>query len=170
MDRWLLASIQSLIKFIHEEMTGYRLYTVVPRLLHFIDDLTNWYIRFNRRRIKGYASEDVEDTQKGLNTLVEALLTLSRAMAPFTPYLADGIYQRIKVYFKQEDLEKIAINPKNVDLRSVHFLSYPSVRQELFDEKIEVAVARMQKVIDMARNIREKKMISLKTPLNELVF
>lgn len=169
MDRWLLASIQSLIKFIHEEMTGYRLYTVVPRLLHFIDDLTNWYIRFNRRRIKGYASEDVEDTQKGLNTLVEALLTLSRAMAPFTPYLADGIYQRIKVYFKQEDLEKIAINPKNVDLRSVHFLSYPSVRQELFDEKIEVAVARMQKVIDMARNIREKKMISLKTPLNELV-
>ena len=84
MDRWLLASIQSLIKFIHEEMTGYRLYTVVPRLLHFIDDLTNWYIRFNRRRIKGYASDDVEDTQKGLNTLVEALLTLSRAMAPFT--------------------------------------------------------------------------------------
>ena len=43
------------------------------------------------------------------------------------------------------------------------------MRQELFDEKIEVAVARMQKVIDMARNIREKKMISLKTPLNELV-
>ena len=64
MDRWLLASIQSLIKFIHEEMTGYRLYTVVPRLLHFIDDLTNWYIRFNRRRIKGYASDDVEDTQR----------------------------------------------------------------------------------------------------------
>lgn len=110
MDRWLLASIQSLIKFIHQEMQGYRLYTVVPKLLHFIDDLTNWYIRFNRRRIKGYSSEDTDDTRKGLNTLAEALLTLSRAMAPFTPYLADGIYQRIKVYFTNEDLTKFAIN------------------------------------------------------------
>ncbi|EGW30516.1 isoleucyl-tRNA synthetase [Spathaspora passalidarum NRRL Y-27907] len=170
MDRWLLASIQSLIKFIHEEMNGYRLYTVVPRLLHFIDDLTNWYIRFNRRRIKGYASDDVEDTKKGLNTLAEALLILSRAMAPFTPYLADGIYQRIKGYFKQETLESIVINPKHKDLRSVHFLSYPSVRQELFDSEIELAVSRMQKVIELGRNIREKKMISLKTPLKEIVI
>ncbi|KAG7666237.1 ILS1 [[Candida] subhashii] len=170
MDRWLLASIQSLIKFIHEEMNGYRLYTVVPRLLHFVDDLTNWYIRFNRRRIKGYSSDDVEDTRKGLNTLAEALLTLSRAMAPFTPYLADGVYQRIKDYFPQADLEAIVINPNHKDLRSVHFLSYPQVREELFDEKIEVAVSRMQKVIDLGRNIREKKMISLKTPLKELVI
>lgn len=170
MDRWLLASIQSLIQYIHEEMKGYRLYTVVPRLLHFIDDLTNWYIRFNRRRIKGYSSDGVEDTKKGLNTLAEALIILSRAMAPFTPYLADGIYQRIKGYFSEADLEAIAINPKHKDLRSVHFLHYPQVRPELFDEKIELAVSRMQKVIDLGRNIREKKMISLKTPLKELVI
>ncbi|CAI5760502.1 unnamed protein product [Candida verbasci] len=168
MDKWLLASIQSLIKFIHEEMQGYRLYTVVPRLLQFIDDLTNWYIRFNRRRIKG-SPDGIEDTEKGLNTLLEALIILSRAMAPFTPYLADGIYQRIKEYFNESELKRFAVNPKHIDLRSVHFLSYPSVREELFDEKIEIAVGRMQKVIDLGRNIREKKLISLKTPLKELV-
>ncbi|CAK9440027.1 uncharacterized protein LODBEIA_P41270 [Lodderomyces beijingensis] len=170
MDRWLLASIQSLIQFIHEEMKGYRLYTVVPRLLHFIDDLTNWYIRFNRRRIKGYAAEDIDDTKKGLNTLVEALLILSRAMAPFTPFLADGIYQRIKEYFSEKTLAGVTVNPKIKDFGSVHFLSYPSVRNELFDEQIEVAVGRMQKVIDLGRNIREKNMISLKTPLQTLVI
>lgn len=170
MDRWLLASIQSLIKFIHTEMTAYRLYTVVPKLLNLIDSLTNWYIRFNRRRLKGYASDDVTDTKMGLNTLAEGLLTLSRAMAPFTPYLADNIYQKLTAYFPQSELEKFVVNPAIKDTRSVHFLAYPTVRQELFDSEIEVAVARMQKVIDLGRNIREKKTISLKTPLKELVI
>lgn len=169
-DRWLLASIQSLVKFIHEEMQSYRLYTVVPKLLALIDNLTNWYIRFNRRRIKGASSGGLEDTKKGLNTLAEALFILSRLMAPFTPFLADGIYQRLKPFFTSEELEKYCVNPDIKDTASVHFLLYPTVREEWFDSAIEVAVARMQKVIDLGRNIREKKMISLKTPLKEMVI
>lgn len=169
MDKWLLASIQSLIQFIHTEMGAYRLYTVVPRLLALIDDLTNWYIRFNRRRLKGYSSTDIQDTKMGLNSLVEGLLTLSRAMAPFTPYLADSIYQKLKPYFTEEYLNGLCVNPKFNDTTSVHLLGFPTVRKELFNEEIEVAVSRMQKVIDLGRNIREKKMISLKTPLKELV-
>lgn len=163
MDRWVLASLQSLIKFIHEEMTEYRLYTVVPRLLNFIDELTNWYIRFNRRRLKGEVSLD--DTKKSLNTLTEALFGLVRAMAPFTPFLSETMYQRLQQYFPAEELAKFG-----EDVRSVHFLAYPTVREELFDEKIETAVSRMQKVIDLGRNIREKKTISLKTPLKELII
>lgn len=170
MDRWLLASIQSLVKFVHEEMQSYRLYTVVPNLLSLIDNLTNWYIRFNRRRIKGDTELGIEDTKKGLNTLAEGLFILSRLMAPFTPFLADGIYQRLKPFFAQEELEKYAVNTEVKDIRSIHFLSYPTVREELFDSAIEVAVSRMQKVIDLGRNIREKKLISLKTPLKELVI
>lgn len=170
MDKWLLASIQSLVKFIHEEMRSYRLYTVVPKLLALIDNLTNWYIRFNRRRIKGYSGDGLEDTRKALNTLAEALFILSRLMAPFTPFLADGIYQRLKPFFSTQDLENFSVNPKIKDTGSVHFLAYPEVREELFDSEIEVAVSRMQKVIDLGRNIREKKMISLKTPLKELVI
>ncbi|KAJ8606264.1 hypothetical protein MRB53_041086 [Persea americana] len=53
MDRWILASCQSLLQFVNAEMAAYRLYTVVPRLLGLIDNTTNWYIRFNRRRLKG---------------------------------------------------------------------------------------------------------------------
>ncbi|KAG7192137.1 isoleucine--tRNA ligase [Scheffersomyces spartinae] len=169
MDRWLLAAIQTLIKNIDTEMEQYKLYTVVPKLLTFIDDLTNWYIRFNRRRLKGYTDEGIEDTKMALNTLAEGSLTLTRAMAPFTPYLADGIYTRLTGYFKKEYLESISINAKLPDTRSVHFLKYPTPNKEYADEAIELAVSRMQSVIELGRNIREKKMISLKTPLKELV-
>ncbi|KAM9890497.1 hypothetical protein OXX79_011385, partial [Metschnikowia pulcherrima] len=170
MDKWLMASIQSLVKFVHEEMQSYRLYTVVPRLLALIDNLTNWYIRFNRRRIKGDNEGDLEDTKKGLNTLAEALFILCRLMAPFTPFLADGIYQKLKSYFKTEDLIKDSVNPEAKAVESVHYLAYPVVKEELFDSAIELAVSRMQKVIDLGRNIREKKTISLKTPLKELII
>lgn len=163
MDKWILASMQSLVQEIHQEMAGYQLYTVVPKLLNFIDQLTNWYIRFNRRRLKG--ENGVDDCLKALNSLFEALFTFVRAMAPFTPFLADSIYLQLKEYIPEEILAKFC-----KDGRSVHFLSYPVVREELFDNDIEKAVGRMQAVIDLGRNIREKKMISLKTPLKTLVI
>jgi isoleucyl-tRNA synthetase len=86
MDRWILARCQSLIKLVKEEMAAYRLYTIIPRLLDLIDELTNWYIRFNRRRLKG--EDGLEDTVVALNTLFETLFTLCRTMVskcyPFT--------------------------------------------------------------------------------------
>ena len=78
MDRWILARCQSLIKLVREEMAAYRLYTIVPRLLDLVDELTNWYIRFNRRRLKG--EDGQEDTVIALNTLFETLFTLCRTM------------------------------------------------------------------------------------------
>lgn len=57
MDKWLIAANQNLIKFFREEMKNYRLYTVVPRLLKFLDELTNTYIKLNRPRIKGDEGE-----------------------------------------------------------------------------------------------------------------
>lgn len=163
MDRWLMASMQSLVANIHTEMAAYKLYNVVPKLLEFIDQLTNWYIRFNRRRLKG--ENGVEDCKKALNTLFEALFSFVRAMAPFTPFLSDNIYLRMKEFISDDVLATFG-----EDFRSVHFLSYPQVRKELFDESIELAVSRMQTVIELGRNIREKKSISLKTPLKSLVI
>lgn len=78
MDRWILARCQSLINLVREEMAVYRLYTVIPRLLALIDELTNWYIRFNRKRLKGEDGKD--DTIAALNTLFETLFTLCRTM------------------------------------------------------------------------------------------
>lgn len=159
MDKWILASTQSLLKYINEEMAAYRLYTVVPGLTGLIDETTNWYIRFNRKRLKGELG--VDDTLHALNTLFDVLYTLVRGLAPFTPFIADLIYSKLLPFI-----------PKSLhgeDPRSVHFLSFPEVREELFDTVIERRVARMQKVIELARQSRERKTIGLKTPLMTLV-
>lgn len=159
MDKWILASLQTLIGYIHEEMGQYRLYNVVPGLLKLIDDLTNWYIRLNRSRLKG--ENGVKDTVNALNTLFEALYVLVRAMAPFTPFLAETIYKNLKTAIPEGLHEE--------DDRSVHFLTYPVVRKELIDDKTELAVNRMRRVIELGRNIRERKTISLKVPLRTFV-
>lgn len=159
MDRWILASCQSLLKFVNEEMAGYRLYTVVPRLLELIDNTTNWYIRFNRKRLKG--ENGIDDTLHALNTLFEVLYTLVRGLAPFTPFITDTIYQKLLAHIPQA--------LRGEDSRSVHFLPFPEVREELFDEVVERRVARMQKVIEMARVSRERRSIGLKSPLKTLV-
>lgn len=158
MDRWVLATCQSLVQFIREEMAAYRLYTVVPRLLKMIDTLTNWYVRFNRKRLKG--EYGVEEATMAMNTLFEVLLTLCKTMAPFTPFLAEHMYLRLKKYDSRLNGEEHA---------SIHFLEFPSVRDIYFDPEIERTVERMQRVIEQGRTLRERKQLPLKTPLKELV-
>ncbi|KAI1841949.1 hypothetical protein JX265_002995 [Neoarthrinium moseri] len=159
MDRWILASCQSLIQYVNQEMAAYRLYTVVPRLLELIDNTTNWYIRFNRRRLKG--EYGVEDTKHALNSLFEVLYTLCRGLAPFTPFITDTIYSKLLPHIPKELQAE--------DPRSVHFLAFPDVRQELFDPVIERRVGRMQKVIELVRVSRERRTIAVKTPLKTLI-
>ena len=113
MDRWILASCQSLLAFVNQEMAAYRLYTVVPRLLGLIDDTTNWYIRFNRKRLKGEGG--VDDTLHALNTLFEVLYTIVRGLAPFTPFITDTIYLKLLPHIPKE--------LHGPDMRSVHFPS-----------------------------------------------
>lgn len=89
MDHWILARCQSLILLVKQEMAAYRLYTIIPRLLALIDELTNWYIRFNRKRLKG--EDGLEDTVAALNTLFETLFTLCRTMVCHSsPYLTSA--------------------------------------------------------------------------------
>lgn len=139
---------------------GYRLYTVTPRLLGLIDDTTNWYIRFNRKRLKG--ENGVEDTNHALNTLFEVLYTLCRGLAPFIPFLTDTIYLKLLPFIPEKLREE--------DSRSVHFLKYPEVRKELWNAEIERKIGRMKSVIDLARVSRERKAIGVKTPLKTLVI
>ncbi|KAK4233624.1 isoleucyl-tRNA synthetase [Achaetomium macrosporum] len=162
MDRWILADCQSLLRFMEEEMRGYRLYTVVPRLLQVIDNLTNWYIRFNRKRLKGVAGLSLDDTTAALNTLLQVLFTMVRALAPFIPFLTEHIYQLLRP-------QLASATAKFADARSVHFLPFPTVQEALFDEVIERQVSVMQKVIQLGRVARERRNLSLKTPLLLLV-
>ncbi|TPX62646.1 isoleucine---tRNA ligase [Powellomyces hirtus] len=158
MDQWILASTQTLIEFVKQEMSAYRLYTVTPRLLNLIDALTNWYIRFNRKRLKG--DNGPEDAVRALNVLFEVLFTLTKLMAPFTPFIVETMYQNLKT----------CMPASKEDTRSVHFLPFPEAKQQYFNADVERSVGRMQTVIDLGRFIRDQKTLPLKTPLRELVI
>ncbi|KAI9095201.1 tRNA synthetases class I-domain-containing protein [Phlyctochytrium arcticum] len=158
MDRWILASTQTLIEFVRTEMAAYRLYTVTPRLLNLIDDLTNWYVRFNRKRLKG--DNGPAEAVQALNVLFEVLFSLAKMMAPFTPFIVETMYQNLKT----------CLPATKEDTRSIHFLPFPEVKSEYFNTDIERAVGRMQTVIELGRYIRDQKTLPMKTPLRELII
>merc|ERR550525_2126080 len=158
MDKWIISFTQSLLSFVATEMAGYRLYTVIPRLVKFIDNLTNWYVRMNRRRLKGEGGK--EDCLAALNTLFGVALTMVRIMAPFTPFLTETMYQQLR---------KKVPTLGGKDQASVHYLMLPVARQELIQEDIERAVGRMQAVVDLGRVLRDRKTMPLKYPLPEVV-
>ncbi|XP_050412605.1 isoleucine--tRNA ligase, cytoplasmic [Patella vulgata] len=161
MDRWILSFTQSLVKFVKVEMAAYRLYTVTPRLVRFVEQLTNWYVRMNRKRLKGDGG--VEDCQNALETFYSVLMTMTKVMAPFTPFLTEHMYQNLRTL-----LETVP-NDKKTDNRSVHFLMIPQPRESLIDEKIEGAVSKMQTVIELGRVVRDRKTLPVKYPLKEIV-
>uniref|UniRef100_A0A8C0R183 isoleucine--tRNA ligase n=1 Tax=Canis lupus dingo TaxID=286419 RepID=A0A8C0R183_CANLU len=159
-DRWVLSCMQSLVGFFETEMAAYRLYTVVPRLVKFVDVLTNWYVRMNRRRLKG--ENGVEDCVTALETLFSVLLSLCRLMAPYTPFLTELMYQNLKLL-----IDPVSVQDK--DTQSIHYLMLPHVREELIDKSTESAVSRMQSVIELGRVIRDRRTIPIKYPLKEIV-
>ncbi|XP_059336027.1 isoleucine--tRNA ligase, cytoplasmic isoform X1 [Ammospiza nelsoni] len=160
MDKWILSFTQSLIQFFKAEMAAYRLYTVVPRLVKFVDVLTNWYVRMNRRRLKG--EHGTEDCIMALETLFSVLFSMCRLMAPYTPFITELMYQNLKTL-----IDPASVQEKNTD--SIHYLMLPQVREDLIDKKIESAVSCLQSVIELGRVIRDRKTIPVKYPLKEVV-
>lgn len=155
MDVWIISFKESLLDFIAKEMKAYRLYTVVPRLTKFIDQLTNWYVRTNRKRIKGEGG--LKDCYHALDTLYDVLLAMVKMMAPFTPFLTDYMYQRLRIL--NESLEP----------GSVHFEMMPTTNTTNINLSIERAVARMQAVIELGRVMRDRRTVPIKYPLTEVV-
>jgi len=154
MDKWIMASCQSLIKFVREEMAAYRLYTVLPKLVKFIEELTNWYVRLNRRRFKGATGD--QDCLVSLNILYEVLMTICVAMAPFTPFFTEYMYQNLKKCL-----------PKEKQMDSVHFVMYPEPKKEAFNTRVEEMISRMQTVIELGRAARDRRNKPIKYPLKD---
>lgn len=94
MDRYIIATSQMMIKSVRKEMDIYHLYSVVRHTLTFLENLTNWYVRLNRGRMKGESEVDdpVEDQRVSLNTLFDVLLSATQLMAPITPFLSEFLY------------------------------------------------------------------------------
>lgn len=154
LDRWVLSKLQTLIKNVNHEMQNYRLYNVVPELFSFIEDLTNWYIRLNRRRF--WEEGMSQDKMAAFSTLYTTLETVSRLMAPFTPFLSEHIYQELKG-FGAKGMEE-----------SVHLCSYPESEEKRINTTLEVAVGRMQQVVLLGRQKRIQEGVKVKIPLKIL--
>ncbi len=157
LDQWLLSRLQTLKLQIMEEMTAYRLYNVVPPLLDYIENLTNWYIRLNRSRFWG---EEIDaDKIAAYSTLYAVLSELSQLMAPFTPFLAEHLYQSLAQLAERKPLPA-----------SVHLCDYPIPDDVQIKPHLEDAVDRMQQVILLGRQKREEVKIGLRTPLAKLTI
>jgi len=154
-DRWILSVLQSLVRDVNAEMEAYRLYTVVPRLVGFIDDLTNWYVRRSRERF--WKTEDDRDKAGAFATLFEVLATFSRVLAPFMPFLTETVHQRLVR----------AVDPAAPD--SIHWCDYPQVESERIDVELERRMEIVRKLAALGRRVREDHKIKVRQPLRELV-
>ncbi|CAL9221979.1 unnamed protein product [Arabidopsis halleri] len=155
LDQWIYSATQTLVKDVHEKMDEYRLDTVVPLLLEFLDNLTNIYVRFNRKRLKGRTGKD--DCHTALSTLYNVLLTSCKVMTPFTPFFTETLYQNLRKVCEGSE-------------ESIHYYSFPQK-----EEAVIKSVKEMKKIIELARNIRNRKsdkrqeQLPLKIPLKEMI-
>jgi isoleucyl-tRNA synthetase len=154
MDKWINAGNHGLIQFVKQEMEAYRLYTVVPRLVNFLEDLTNWYVRLNRDRMRGNSGP--EEARTALCTLYDVLLNTSVLLAPVTPFITELIYQNISRALPDGHAMK---------QKSVHWVMMPDFDSEALNPKIIQSLERLQSVVQLGRTCRERKKVGLKTPL-----
>ncbi|MCA9011613.1 MAG: class I tRNA ligase family protein, partial [Planctomycetaceae bacterium] len=179
-DRWILSNLQSLIEVAHREMSNYNAPAFCAAAAGFIDDLSNWYIRRNRRRF--WRSKDASDTDKNAayETLYEVLVTLCRLLAPCIPFLTERMYQNLALgqdlpcngVHKNSDA---APNPdesgnNNALPSSVHLCDYPTADTSLLDADLNLRMASAQKVVRLGHKLREESNLRVRQPLAELRF
>ncbi|MBV1877550.1 MAG: isoleucine--tRNA ligase [Pseudomonadales bacterium] len=154
MDQWILSRLQTLKANIAQEMEAYKLYNVVPALFDFIEDLTNWYIRLNRPRF--WNEQASEDKNAAYQTLFSTIDELNISMAPFAPFLSETLFQQLRTYKPDNDIE------------SVHLCEYPVTVGSMTQPILEQAVTRIQHIILLGRQKRNQEKIKTKYPLASL--
>jgi isoleucyl-tRNA synthetase len=156
LDRWLVSVLQSLIREVNAQMEGYYLDKVVPPMLAFIDDLTNWYIRRSRRRF--WKSEQAADKASAYATLYEVLVEFSRVLAPVLPFISERLYQHLVV---GPGMAKPGED-------SVHLCSYPLPDAARTDAHVEQQMAAVREAVVLGRALREKHKLKTRQPLQTL--
>lgn len=151
MDRWLLARMQDLIQRVTEALRAYDPTTSARALRDFVvEDLSQWYVRRNRRRF--WKNEDALDREAAYATLYEALVLVATLAAPFTPFLAEVLWQNLVRSVRPEAKE------------SVHLADWPEADPALADEALVAQMRAVLKVVDLARAARAKSGVKTRTP------
>jgi isoleucyl-tRNA synthetase len=149
-DAWILSKYNRLVKEVREEMEVFDLTKAVKKIQNFVnEDLSNWYIRRNRRRFWG--TELTEDKKAVYNTTWEVLEGVVRLCAPFAPYITEELYQKL------------------TDGISVHLADYPTANEELIQDAIEEPMDLVRELVSLGRGAREEAQIKVRQPLSKII-
>lgn len=167
-DIWIIAAAYGLVEFVHQEMKVYHLYTVVPRLLEFIEELSNWYLRLNRDRLKGLNVSN-EESFIGLNVLLQVLEVMTQIMSPFTPFFCEFIYQHLRKFYPSYQSEDPSIPIDTFGKSdSIHYLMLPIVDESKLNAQAVYRFKILQQVVTIVRVARERRHIRNNLPLKSI--
>ncbi|MEX0834825.1 MAG: class I tRNA ligase family protein, partial [Nitriliruptor sp.] len=152
-DRWVLAELADLVDTVDASLERFDVSTSTRRLERFVDDLSNWYVRRGRRRFWKASGEDQPDKLAAYATLHTCLVTLSKLLAPFTPFLADQLWQDLVV---SQDPDAPA---------SVHLADFPVAAAEWRDEPLRAAMTTTRRVVELGRQARTDSAVKVRQPL-----
>ena len=156
-DRWLLSDLQILLRTANDRMAEFDVAAVVREAEKFIDDLSNWYVRRNRRRFWRAKGLDDRDKLAAYQTLHEALVTLCRVLAPVVPFITEAMYQNLVA--EQTDAAP----------QSVHLCDYPEPNDERTDEALSRAMDVVTTSVSAVLGLRKERQLRVRQPLHELV-
>ena len=156
LDQWILAKSNLLVKEAVNAFDSYRVDKFIQKFERFLDDLSNWYIRRNRRRF--WKSENDIDKEAAYHTLYHVLLTSIKIIAPILPFMSEKIYQNL-----------VCNIDKNLP-ESVHLCEYPEIDDQKIDQKMIDQVDAIRKMVELGRSARNKVELKIRQPLQELCF
>ncbi len=156
-DRWILSRLYSLSDEVAGYFNRYELSKAIRAISDYlIDEVSNWYVRRNRRRF--WKSEAGSDKQAAYQTLYEVLLNITKLVAPYVPFISEEIFLNLN---------------RDHDVQSVHLTKYPENTEDLrkrIDNNLEDKMALTQKIVSIARALRNEVQIKVRQPLSEIVI
>ncbi|XWV26540.1 isoleucyl-tRNA synthetase [Tupanvirus soda lake] len=157
LDRWIINKTGLLLQNICMDLDSYKVNSIASKILAYIEQLTNWYLKMARERMKGFASRynDIGNNttwKQSLQTLLFVMLQFTKMISPVTPFISETIYSMLKLYIN---------NPKE----SVHFETYPKSDEFVYDEKLEVKFDVVQKVMTLIREVRDNLKFNHRRPI-----
>ena len=155
-DRWVLALLNQTVRTCTAALDDYDAKRAGEAIESFVDQLSNWYVRRNRRRF--WKSTDPDDKRSAYLTLYECLEVTNKLMAPFVPFLAEHIYQNL-VRTVDEDAPI-----------SVHMSTWPAENEAYDDDSLLFDIGVVQKVVGLARAARGQSRVRTRQPLSRLLL
>ncbi|MCH5190879.1 MAG: isoleucine--tRNA ligase [Oscillospiraceae bacterium] len=153
-DKWLVVRTNEFIKKATESMEGYKTFVLVKDFEQFVDDISNWYIRTNRRRF--WKTGDEQDKMIAYWTLFNALKACVQVMAPIIPFMTEHIWQEL--------VKKVEPN----SAESVHLSDWPTVIEGIEDDGIIEKTQLSREVIAVAMRLRNEQQIKVRQPLGKI--